>query len=70
VALLLAPALAHAQITVGTVTGRVVDPSGAIVAGARVDLIGETQGTKTAAVITNATGDYVIPNLAPDTYTL
>jgi hypothetical protein len=66
VALFLATALALAQITVGTVTGRVVDPSGAVVAGARVDLIGET-----AAVITNATGDYVIPNLAPDTsYTL
>ena len=70
VALFLAPGLALAQITVGTVTGRVVDPSGAIVAGARVDLISETQGTKTAAVITNATGDYVIPKLAPDTHTL
>jgi hypothetical protein len=70
VALLLVSPLALAQITVGTVTGRVVDTSGAVVAGARVDLIGETQGTKTAAVITNAAGDYVIPNLAPDTYTL
>ena len=38
--------------------------------GARVDLISETQGTKSAAVITNATGDYVIPKLAPDTHTL
>jgi hypothetical protein len=44
--------------------------AGAIVAGARVDLISETQGAKTAAVVTNVTGDYVIPNLAPDTYTL
>jgi hypothetical protein len=66
---LLAP-LALAQITVGTVTGRVVDPSGAVVAGAKVALTSETQGTRTAAVLTNTTGDYVIPNLAPDTYTL
>jgi hypothetical protein len=70
VALFLATALALAQITVCTVTGQVVDPLGSVVVGARVDLISETQGTKTAAVITNATGDYVIPNLAPDTYTL
>jgi hypothetical protein len=70
VALFLATALALAQITVCTVTGQVVDPLGSVVVGARVDLISETQGTKTAAVITNATGDYVIPNLAPDTYAL
>jgi hypothetical protein len=66
---LLAP-LALAQITVGTVTGRVVDPSGSVVVAARVDLIRETQGTRTAAVLTDTTGDYVIPNLAPDTYTV
>ncbi|HYW42235.1 MAG TPA: carboxypeptidase regulatory-like domain-containing protein [Bryobacteraceae bacterium] len=66
---LLAP-LALAQITVGTLTGRVVDASGGIVVGAKVGLISETQGTRTAAVLTNATGDYVIPNLAPDTYTV
>ena len=70
VALFLLAPLALAQITVGTLTGRVVDASGGIVVGARVDLISETQGTRTAAVITNATGDYVIPNLAPDTYTV
>ena len=70
VALFLLASLALAQITVGTLTGRVVDASGGIVVGARVDLISETQGTRTAAVVTNATGDYVIPNLAPDTYTV
>jgi hypothetical protein len=67
-ALFLAPALALAQITAGTVTGWVLDPSGAIVAGARVDLISETQGIKTAAVITNATGGCVIPNLIEGAY--
>lgn len=66
---LLAP-LALAQITVGTVTGRVVDPSGSVVVGAKVEVISETQGTRPAPVVTNAEGDYVIPNLAPDTYTL
>jgi len=69
-ALFLVPALALAQITVGTVTGRVVDQSGAVVVGAQVRLLSETQGTRTAAVLTNTTGDYVIPNLAPDTYTV
>jgi len=54
--LFLLPALALAQITVGTVTGRVVDPSGSVVAGAKLDLISETQNTKTAAVLTNAEG--------------
>jgi hypothetical protein len=64
-ALFLALALALAQITAGTVTGRVVDPSGAIVAGARLDVISQTQGTKTAAIITNATGGYTLEVSAP-----
>ena len=66
----LLPLLALAQITTGTVTGRVVDSSGAVVPSAQVTLISEAHGTRTAAVITNETGDYVIPNVAPDTYTL
>jgi len=62
--------LAQAQITTGTVTGRVVDPTGAVVPGARVVLISETKGTRTAPVFTNDTGDYVIPYVTPDTYTV
>jgi hypothetical protein len=69
-AFFLLPALALAQITVGTVTGRVVDATGSVVVAARVDLFSETQNTRTAPVLTNSTGDYVIPNLAPDTYTI
>ncbi len=69
-ALLLLSGLALAQITTGTVTGRVIDTSGAVVPGAQVSLISQTQGTRTAPVPTNRTGDYVIPNLAPDTYTV
>jgi len=68
--LLLLPQAAMTQITVGTISGRVVDASGAVVAGAKVNLISESQNTKTGAVVTNAEGDYVIPNLAPDTYTI
>src|SRR6185437_3591181 len=68
--LFLLPALALAQITTGTVTGRVVDASGAVVPSAQVVLISAAQNTRTAAVRTNATGDYVVPNLAPDTYTV
>jgi hypothetical protein len=52
VALFLAPCLALAQITVGTLTGRVVNPSGSVIVGAHVDVISETQNTRTAAVTT------------------
>ncbi len=69
-ALLLLPALMLAQITTGTVTGRVTDSTGGVVPGATVNLISETRGTKSAAVVTNETGDYVFPNVAPDTYTV
>jgi len=68
--LLLIPSLAAAQITTGTVSGNVKDPSGAIIPGATVVLISETRGTRSAPVVTNETGDYVFPNITADTYTL
>jgi len=61
---------AGAQITTGMVTGRVIDSSGGVVPGARVILISEARGTRTAAVATNETGDYVFANMTPDTYTV
>ena len=70
VVLLLLPSSALAQITTGTVTGRITDSTGASIPGARVVLISEARGTRSAAVNTNAMGDYVIPNVIPDTYTL
>ena len=70
VALLLLPSSAPAQITTGTVTGRVIDATGGVIPGASVILISETQGTKRAPVSTNATGDYVFPNVTADTYTV
>jgi hypothetical protein len=70
VALFLLPPSALAQITTGTVTGRVIDSTGAVVPGAHVILISEARGTKTAPVLTNDTGDYVFANMTPDTYTV
>ena len=70
VMLALAPVHALAQITTGTVTGNVKDPSGAVIPGATVVLISETRGTKSAPAVTNETGDYVFPNVTADTYTV
>src|SRR3954467_2034156 len=69
-ALFLLPALSTAQITTGTVTGRVVDSTGAVITNASVTLTSETRGTKSATLVTNSDGDYVFPNVAPDTYTV
>jgi hypothetical protein len=70
VALSLAPSVALAQITTGTVTGRVVDAQGGVIPGATVILISESRNTRSAPVITNETGDYVFPNVTADTYTV
>ncbi len=70
IALLTLPISALAQITTGTVSGRVVDSSGGVIPNASVTLISETRGTKSAALTTNSDGDYVFPNVAPDTYTV
>ena len=59
-----------AQITTGTVTGSVKDPTGAVIPGASVVLISETRGTRSAPAVTNSTGDYVFPNVTADTYTI
>ena len=63
-------ALAAAQGVTGTVSGTVKDAQGGVVPGATVTLISETQDTRSAPVVTNATGDFVFPNLATDTYTV
>src|SRR5262245_2032228 len=61
---------ARAQITTGTVFGTVKDSTGAVVPGATVVLISETQGTKSAPQVTNGVGEYVFPNVTGDTYTV
>jgi Carboxypeptidase regulatory-like domain len=68
--LFLLPVSALAQITTGTVAGLVVDSTGGVVPRARVVLVSEARGTRSAAVLTNDSGDYVFANVAPDTYTV
>src|SRR2546428_12461615 len=67
-AILLVSAPALAQITTGTVSGNVKDAQGGVIPGATVVLISETRGTKSAPAVTNESGDYVFPNVTPDTY--
>ncbi len=61
---------AWAQITTGTVAGSVKDDQGLRVPGATVTLISEARGTRLASAVTNTNGDFVIPNVAADTYTV
>jgi hypothetical protein len=59
-----------AQVTTGTVYGTIKDVQGGVLPGATLVLTSATRGTKSAPVVTNATGDYVFPNVSADTYTL
>jgi hypothetical protein len=70
VVLLLLSSSASAQITTGTVSGRIVDAQGGVIPGATVVLVSETRGTKSAPSVTSGTGDYVFPNVTPDRYTI
>lgn len=59
----------RAQEARGTITGRVLDPSGAVVAGAEI----RTTNVATGATVSgrsNEAGNYAIPYLLPGTYTL
>ena len=69
-ALVVSAASANAQITTATVSGTVKDSTGGVVPGATVVLISEARGTRSVPAITNATGNYVFPNVTPDTYTV
>jgi hypothetical protein len=69
--MLLAAAIpVSAQITTGTVAGTIKDSQGGVVPGATIVLLSEARGTKSAPTVTNAAGDYVLPNVTPDTYTV
>jgi hypothetical protein len=61
---------AAAQGITGTVTGTVKDAQGGVVPGATVTLVSESRATESAPVTTNATGDFVFPNVTADTYTV
>ena len=66
----LLPGTALAQITTATVIGTVKDAQGAVVPGATVALISESRVRQVAETVTNATGDFVLPNTDADTYTI
>jgi len=58
---------AHSQEFRGAISGAVTDPAGASVSGAKVVITETRTGTKTSTV-SDATGQYVVPFLAPGTY--
>ena len=63
------PCRLAAQIDRGEITGTVEDPSGAVVANARILLTNSATGVKTTTKSTN-TGTYVFDDLIPGTYTI
>src|ERR1700683_3874514 len=60
---------AHAQQTLGGITGTVTDSSGAVVSGATVNLVGD-QTKLSRTQTTSATGSYTFVNLPLGTYSL
>jgi hypothetical protein len=58
-----------AQVTSGTIFGKVTDASGAMVPGAKVTAQSSSIGV-TRTVTSSGTGDFVVPNLPPATYTM
>lgn len=56
-------------ITSGSISGSIVDSSGAAIPGAEIKVTRTATGT-TQTVTTNAEGLYTVPNLTPGTYTL
>ena len=61
---------ASAQITTGSVTGTITDAQGGVIPGATIVLVSETQATKTTPVVTNTEGQYTVPNIKADTYSV
>ena len=66
----LSPLPLAAQGVTATVSGTVKDQQAAVVPGATVTLISESKRTESSPVVTNSSGDFVLPNIAADTYTI
>src|SRR5919198_1400872 len=62
--------LASAQSTLGTIVGRVIDPSNAPLAGANVMLRNEGTNVTFTVQQTSAEGEYVFANIQPGIYEL
>ncbi len=65
---ILAP-LAFGQGGLGTITGTISDPSGLVIAGAKVEATNAETGVVYSGASTNA-GNYTVPNLPVGTYTV
>jgi hypothetical protein len=59
----------HAQGTGGRILGRIADPSGAVLSGAKVTATNDATGVS-RDTLSNDTGDYVFPDLPVGTYSL
>ncbi|MCE5307980.1 MAG: carboxypeptidase-like regulatory domain-containing protein, partial [Acidobacteriales bacterium] len=57
------------QNVTGTIVGTVMDSSGAVVSGAAVSVVNEGTNIEYKAA-TSATGEYVVANLPPGTYSV
>src|SRR5579864_4142926 len=68
-ALALFAGMMFGQSSSGTISGRVLDSSGSAIAGAEVHVINQVDRS-TRSYVTNASGDFVFPDLEPGTYTL
>lgn len=58
-----------AQGTGGRILGRIADPSGAVLSGAKITAVNEATGVSHSA-ISNDSGDYVFPDLSVGSYSL
>src|ERR1700752_1413022 len=61
------PNLSHAQAIYGSIYGSVSDNTGALVPNATITVTDESKGTSVQAQ-SNASGDYTVQHLIPDTY--
>ncbi len=61
---------AYAQLTTGTLSASIRDGQSAAVSGATASLLNEGRGTRLPSITSSVTGDIVIPNIPPGTYTL
>ena len=61
---------AAAQVATGTIAGRIADAQGAAVPGVVVTVTSERRNTLLGTVTTNESGEFVVPNVAADTYVI
>jgi len=66
---LFTPNLLIAQLDTGGVTGTVKDPTGAVMAGAKITLTNSATGVA-ASTVSTSTGTYVFDGVRPGTYTI